>query len=205
MATQVANAAVNNGRPDLAVDIVREMEKNGVLISIFTVSVLIKAYGRQGNHEDVTKVLASLNRRHLTPDLVLFNTAIDAYIRCGQRGLASLILKEIIRRGLKPNARSFNPILKGLARSGKIEEMDSVRREMKKRGVQANGYTFNAVTSAYVKQGEWEKAKTALHDLERLDDKEAGRNLAVGYTTVISGYAAQGQINDALKTSKGHG
>eukprot|EP00177_Eucheuma_denticulatum_P006644 GFKZ01012089.1.p1 GENE.GFKZ01012089.1~~GFKZ01012089.1.p1 ORF type:complete len:774 (-),score=116.62 GFKZ01012089.1:952-3273(-) len=202
MVTQIANAAINSGRPDLAVDMVREMERNGVLISIFTVSVLIKAHGRQGNHEDITKMVASLNRRDLTPDLILFNTAIDAYIRCGQRGLAFSILKEIIRKGLKPNARSFNPILKGLARSGKIEEMNAVMNEMVKRGVQASGYTFNAVISAYVKQGDWDKAMAALHNLERLDDREAERNLAVGYTTLISGYAAQGKVNDAMQLLK---
>lgn len=194
---QVANAAVENGKPDVAMDVITQMERNGTPMSVFIMSVLIKAHGRLCDAEGVTRVLAEMNRRNLTPDLVLFNAAIDAYVRCGEIGTARAMLRQILMRRLKPNSRSFNPLLRSLARAGKVEEIMVLRREMEKRGVRASGHTINAIIKGLVMNGEWDKALSLLKDLDGV--KTGKRDLTVGYTIVVSALAEKGYVDSALE------
>lgn len=193
---QVAHAAIENGKPDVAVEVLTEMERHGVLLNVFTMSVLIKAHGRLSNAEGVTRVLAAIDRQKVAPDLVVFNAAIDAYVRCEKRGMARAVLREIVRRGLKPNSKSFNPVLRSLARVGKVEEIMLIMKEMEKKGVKASGHTFNAIIKGFVMNGEWEKALSLLENLDEMG--ESRRDVAVGYTIIISALAEKGSVARAL-------
>lgn len=195
MVTQVANAAVNKGRADVAVQVVNDMEKNGTHMTIFTVSVLIKAYGRLSDANGVTKVLAMLSRRDLTPDLVVYNGAIDAYVRSGEKGMASAVLREILRRGLSPNAKSYNPLMRGLSRSGNIDDILKLKLEMEKRAIRPTGYTYNAMIRAFTKNDMFDNAVELLDEMEK---GVVGKDLGVAYTIVIGALAEKGRLKDSM-------
>lgn len=197
MVLQVAHAAVESGQPDVAVAVLTEMERHGESMNVFMMSVLIKAHGRMGDAEGVSRALAAIDRQEWSPDLVVFNTAIDAYVRCEKRGMAGTVLKEIVRRGLRPNSKSYNPVLRSLARVGKVEEIMAVMAEMERKGVKASGHTFNAIIKAFVMNEEWEKALSLLRNLDELD--EGKKDVAVGYTIVISALAENGFLEQALE------
>lgn len=223
MVTTMANAAIDVGRPDVAINAVQELKHHGIPFKVFTISVLIKAHGRQGNAEGVTKVLAGLADQGIEPDLIVFNTAIDAYARSGEKAMAGQVLREISRRGLTPNATSYNPILREVARSGRVEDALALRREMERRHIRLSPYTYNALIQSCVTAKRWSLATefliqsfaVAAENAKRYS-YESGRgrggeyqsespadamskDVAVGFTTVISGLALDGDIKRAVK------
>lgn len=216
MVTNMANSAVELGRPDIAVSALQKMEKQRVAFTVFTVSVLIKAHGRQRNVEGITNVLNGLVDRGIKPDLVVLNTAIDAYVRCGENGKAGQVLRDISKRGLAPNASSYNPILREIARSGKLEEALSLQEDMKRRNIKPSGYTYNALIQTAVTARQWTLAtdfliasSAAAQKWSRKGSRSRGENydgsaaaamskdVAVGFTTVISGLALNGDVKRA--------
>lgn len=223
MVARMANSAIEVGRPDVAVNAVQELDNHEVPFTVFTISVLIKAHGRQGNAKGVTKVLAELGDRGIEPDLVIFNTAIDAYVRSGEKVMAGQVLREINRRGLTPNATSYNPILREVARSGRLEDALALRRDMERRHIKPTSYTYNALIQTCVTAKRWALAMEFLRQsfaaagehAKRYSEKSGrglgaeyenkspagamSKDVAVGFTTVISGLALDGDIKRAVK------
>lgn len=208
MILRVANSAVDNGKPELACKLIIQMENNGIMPSIFIISVLIKAYGRLRHTDGITNVLSRLNRRNLEPDLIVFNSAIDAYMRCGEKAMASQVLQEIFRRRLSPNSRSYNPILRSLASAGKLQEALAIREDMIRRGVVPCLHSYNALIHASVKSKEWTTAASFLNEAiatveensrDRRNKVRNYKDLCVGFTSVISGIAMEDKIDDALE------
>lgn len=222
MVTQIANSAIRTGRSDVAVKIVREMEAQGVRASIFTISVLINALGRQENPDAVKRVLAGLEGSGLKPDAIVINTAIEAFIRCGERKIALQLLRRMSQYGLTPTVRSFNPIFRDLARNSKIEEMEALRKEMERLQIAPTSRTYNAFIHVHVKSRNWKRAAELLNESatlaeetqesEMLPEEDStskprrqgkspvfmSQGTAVGYTTVISGLAVAKDIKHAM-------
>lgn len=221
MVTMMAKSAIDLGRPEIAIDAVQDLDKYGIPFTVFTVSVLIKAHGRQASSAGVTKVLEGLEGRGIEPDLIVFNTAIDAYVRCGEREKAGHMLREVTRRGLTPNATSYNPILRDIAQSGKLEEAMALRHDMERRHIKPSAYTYNALIQTAVTAKKWTLATEYLiqssaaaqkarrygaesgqgvgggHKSDDLQPSTMSKDVAVGFTTVISGLAMDGDIKRA--------
>ena len=215
MVTQTANAAVQNGRPELALSLLKQMNEHDILPTIFSVSVQIKAYGRQGRPDSILNLLSSLNRLDVYPDIVVYNTAIDAFIRCNDFSSAMQVLSEIERRGLEQTVRSYNPIIKHLASQGRLDQAFALRKTMEDKGIRATPYTINALLFGCTKTKQWDIAKDLLLESHSMDDETPtsslnhieprtkshqglSKNIIVGYTTVISGLATNNKMPAAL-------
>lgn len=197
MVAQVANAAVNHGLPEIAVSVMRRMEEEGVSHTRFSVSVLIKAFGRQRRADMLDSFLRRI-QGDVEPDLIVFNATIDAYVRCGRLDRARGVLALLKKCGFVPNANSYNPILRGLARRRLVDEVFEVRREIEECGVDIGVYGINACLYAVV-VGDTPDFERAFVLLQEARDRggEDLKNVVVAYTTVISALARKGVYNRA--------
>merc|ERR1719189_2699576 len=86
----LVNAAVVSGRGDFreAWDTIEIMERSGVAVDHYTISIMMKALKKVQNPKDVAKALALFDRSGLDvcSDEILLNTVLETCIRHRQLG-----------------------------------------------------------------------------------------------------------------------
>lgn len=197
LVTQVANSAVDSGKSAAAIRMLRLMERNGVPFTLFSTSVLFKAYGREGRPEMIRQALEDMR---LAPDVIVLNSAIDAYVRCNELPAAMNLIRDMQNFELTPNARSYNPVMRHLAQFGKMNAAFSLYDEMMKRNIAPSARTVNALIHACVQAEDWKKARQLLAEAVEADPDprtSVNKDLLVAYTTLISGLATQGDMRGA--------
>merc|ERR1711964_697731 len=72
-----------------------------------------------------------MQRRHLEPDVVTFNSVINAKAHRGLFDEVVILLKEMQALGLHPNERTFNSIICAQALRGEFDVVYSLYTQMK--------------------------------------------------------------------------
>lgn len=210
---RVANAAVACGEFVLVGRLFRRMVEEGGVMGAFSYSVLLKSHGRARNIAGVRSVVAVVKARAVPVDAVLFNSAIDALVRCADIDAAAALVSEPDFRDLL-QTRSFNTLIKGFARKGMLAKAFQTRSDMQRLGCVPNQVTDNTLIAACVSAGDYERAwkladqvaAAPLSDTAPLERAVASspdgeptitNQLSVALTSLLTGLAADGKINDA--------
>jgi pentatricopeptide repeat protein len=184
-------------------------------------SLMLKGYGKQNNEAMITKTLHTCYSGRVTPDTVLFNSALDAYIRCGHANIAvqlfdSVILQDVKKNltekrslavelihyfkmfNLEPNVRTFNILIKSM-RGLKAEDANEMFKRcldmvqlMRTYGMEPDSVTMNTLVDLSVRVGNLEAAEKIIRVLRSAPGVE-------GYTSLISGYAAAGDLKNMFR------
>lgn len=210
----VANGCVEGGRVDLAVRFIGDMERRGIGAGVFCYSVLLKGYGRKKRGVMVGKVVDGIVRRGLKWDVVLLNAAVDAFVRCGLMDEAERFVGEGVGGGVGglANVRTYNTLLKGFAQRKMVIKAFSIADTMKTLGILPDTVTINSLILACVRTGKyaeaWELIDSQWNVMEKVKARGNGpgvseslmlnRQMVIALTTIISGVAQSGQIDQAL-------
>lgn len=205
---------------DDAYKIVKYLQSKNVVLSSKVYSILFNIYSRQ---MDVTMIdllfteVCALSSSKLDIDIVLINTIINSYIRCGSIDRAIFVFASMNTRysyfyrftssksPLKatilswkavPNVRTYNILLKAARKLDSIdiygkEIRDNISRLMQEDAVVGDAITKNTLLDFCRLSNDYDDAEELLN---------SGVALGVeGYTSIISGYASNGEYDKAIK------
>eukprot|EP00804_Cyclotella_cryptica_P019594 CCRYP_014336-RA/>CCRYP_014336-RA protein AED:0.00 eAED:-0.00 QI:94/0/0.5/1/1/1/2/0/1025 len=177
-------------------------------------SILLKAYGRWRDVENVETTLWHARRNGVLPDIVMANTVLDAYVNCGLVGKAEELFDALAGKDgasssvavrdywplLPPNIRTYNTMLKGMATEGRLDDALILSDTMLAKGIW-DDITTNTLVKVAVTAQEFEVAESLLanHTSTNLPPSRSDHPNVEAYTELIDGYAKDGQLEKALE------
>jgi len=141
-------------------------------------SILVKAYGRWKDVENVEMSLLHAQRNGVVPDVVMANTVLDAYVNCGMLDRAQGVFRTMTENNgrmeeegvgedggywplIQPNARTYNTLLKGMAEEGDVRSAVKLSKVVRRKGLW-DDVTTNTLIKAAVTAGDFDAAETLL-------------------------------------------
>eukprot|EP00929_Paragymnodinium_shiwhaense_P121936 TRINITY_DN9438_c0_g2_i2.p1 TRINITY_DN9438_c0_g2~~TRINITY_DN9438_c0_g2_i2.p1 ORF type:complete len:839 (+),score=235.45 TRINITY_DN9438_c0_g2_i2:187-2703(+) len=209
----LVNAAISAGDVRLAWDMIDEMERRGVKIDCYTVSIMMTAAKKAKDGKEAERALSILDRaRDVSPveDDILFNTVLDACIqRRDKRRLARVVrtFEEPLAvlgpatsssaSRASPSVHTYGLLIKACSLLERVDKCHVLWREMTGKGIQPNQITLSCMIDALVCAGQ---AAEALR-LFRKWQPTIPANTVI-YATLIKGCASTGDAHGAVALYK---
>ena len=190
----------------------QERTRHAPPLSPVTYSILLNAYGRAQDPENVEMSVLHAKRNAVVPDIVMANTLVDAYVNCGQMDKAQDVFRSLnsmawTKSGdvefwprMQPNSRTYNTLLKGFAELGDVKEAMKLSREAKAQGLW-DEITTNTLVKTAVTAGEFDLAEGILtnYTVGARNARRIDHPNVEAYTELLDGYAKDGQLDNALR------
>ncbi|KAL9186472.1 hypothetical protein ACHAXT_005710 [Thalassiosira profunda] len=199
-----------------ALDLLTQLETDGLEPTIVTYGSLMTACERVGDVEAASRVFRMVKAQGLTANEIIYGAAISCCRRARQPDRALLLLRKMISEELAPNTATFNTVIAALAEGGRRqaersqtssadsnegplwEKALAVYRAMKSTrappGVQPNRQTYNILVRCLASGLHPGHAEAVLHDM-----REAGFVPDVDlYTMTVRSYERCGSPMKAL-------
>ena len=226
--TALIAAYAYRGRGHMALDLFARMQEGGVSPNPITFACVLKACGHMRFISKGEQIHAHIASRKGNLDLgehkvTLGNALVDMYAKCGMVGKAhrtfdQLPAKDIVtwnilvtayahhehgdealkcfsqmqNEGFLPDVVTFSSVLKACSDVGSLEKGEEIHMEVRKQGLLENSTVIgNALVDMYAKCGVLRKAQEVFEGLPAPD--------AISWTTLITGYAHQGEGENACK------
>ncbi|KAH7421346.1 hypothetical protein KP509_13G052000 [Ceratopteris richardii] len=213
-----------HGQYEQALNSYHCMQLEGLSPDVITLTCMLKACANTRQNDKGEQIHDEIIRQGLLDtDVVLGNTLVDMYIKCGAFAKAERLLRELPIRdvvswsaliagyaqvgqgaqalmcfeqmqeeGLSPDAMTFACILKACGSMKVVDEGEKIHEEIVRWGLLKNNVVLgNALLHMYVKFGNLDRAYEVLKTLSPRD--------VVSWSTLIAGYAQDGQGEQALK------
>jgi pentatricopeptide repeat protein len=160
-----------------------DMMKNDVVLG----SSLVDMYARCGMPARAHDVLFELPVRNIAS----WSALISGYAQHGEGREVIKCIEQMRREGISPNAITFTSILNGCGISGAIDWGKRLHDEIVSTGLLEKDHLLQvALVNMYIKCGALAKAREAIEELSV--------KCPTLWTSLISGYAQQGQGMEAL-------
>ncbi|KAH7365213.1 hypothetical protein KP509_18G014200 [Ceratopteris richardii] len=189
--TSLMAGYAENGQGEEALDLLEQMQLEGVSPNAVTYVSGLKSCGSTGSIDKGTEIHMEIERQGLLEkDLVLGNTLIDMYTKCGllsraQQVFNSLPVKDVI---------SWNVLLSGYSQLGKGGDVGNVLEKMLTQNIRPDMVTFIIVLSACLRAGLLHKSETYFENMS----KEFGILPSIKHRTcLVDHFCRAGQLDKA--------
>ena len=159
-----------------ALQLLHEMEANGISPTEVSYSVAIKACGKSGQWENALDLLDGMRSKKMKINIYVYNAAIGAMAKAAKQRIKTI----------------HNNTGKLLS----VEVM-SLLSKMRTDGIEPDGFSFSSAISCYGSEGEWEEALRTIQEM-----RNGGPNIQpnkVAYTAAISSCGRSGQVDVAAQ------
>jgi len=194
------NAAVTSrsGNFDEAWEIIDLMEKSGVKVDHYTISIMMKSLKKARNNHDVQRALALLDRTgiEVCSDEILLNTVLETCIRHRENARLKAVVAAYRRSDMRPSVHTYGSLIKACSNLKKVDQCQAFWREMEEvRGMDPNDIVLGCMLDALVCNG-------MVNDAVVLFNKWKVKVQAntVMYSTIIKGFANSHQAEQAMAT-----
>ncbi|KAJ6423265.1 hypothetical protein OIU84_024246 [Salix udensis] len=183
----------------LALDIVDQMCKEGLTVSINTIHSILNATEESLNFNLVRRIYSLIYQLHLTPNNETFRSMISLSVKMKDFEGAYGLLDDLKKLNLAPTASMYNAIMGGYFREKNIRGALMVLKQMKLADVKPDSSSYSYLISncnneeEIIKYYEEMKAKQVL-----LDKDFPIKNLNEIRSVLVSALASHGQMTDAL-------
>ncbi|KAL2950624.1 hypothetical protein AAZX31_19G000100 [Glycine max] len=143
------------------------MEREGVVASLVTYTILIEWYASSGRIGEAEKVYEEMCERNVEMDVYVYTSMISWNCRAGNVRRASALFDEMICRGIVPNTHTFGTLISGVCKAGQMEAAEILLEEMQCKGVDLNVVIFNTMMDGYCKRGMMDEAFRLQDIMER--------------------------------------
>merc|ERR1719473_1824857 len=134
----VIDALVNNGFPDEAFDLVREIKADEdckEILNTVIYSTLLKGFAQSRQPGRVQDVFEEMKEMGISCNTVSYNTMLDANARTGKMDRADELFREMQASGVSPDVITYSTLVKGYCQAGDIDRGYQVLNEMVANGV----------------------------------------------------------------------
>merc|ERR1719506_2236580 len=194
----VIDALVNNGFPDEALSLVREIKADEScrdILNTVIYSTLLKGFAQARQPGRVQDVFEEMKEMGIACNTVSYNTMLDANARTGKMDRADELFQEMVASGVEPDVITYSTLVKGYCQAGDIGRAFEILREMKADGKYApDEIMYNSLLNGCAKQGLVQDALWLLEDM-----KETGvspSNYTLSITVKLMGRARK--LNQAF-------
>ncbi|KAG2719881.1 hypothetical protein I3843_02G006600 [Carya illinoinensis] len=150
-------------------------------------SALSDMYAKCGSIEEARCIFDKMVDR----DVVSWTAMIHRYFEDGRREEGFAFFSELMRSGIRPNEFTFAGVLNACADHAAEDLGKQVHGYMTRIGFDPISFAASALVHMYSKCGNIENAKRVFNGMPQPD--------LVSWTSLIVGYAQNGQPNEALK------
>ncbi|KAL8038430.1 hypothetical protein ABFX02_11G106200 [Erythranthe guttata] len=180
-----ASAAIQSLR--LGKEIHAHITRMGLDSDAVVWSALLDVYGKCGSLNEAKYIFD----RTVGNDIVSWTTMIDRYFGDGKWEEGLSLFSDFLSSGIKPNEFTFAGVLNACAHQTAEELGRQVHGLMMRIGFDPTSFAASALVHMYTKCGSVERANRVFNWLPKPD--------LVSYTSLINGYAQNGQPHEALK------
>mmetsp|Transcript_50540 Transcript_50540/g.156405 ORF Transcript_50540/g.156405 Transcript_50540/m.156405 type:complete len:1063 (-) Transcript_50540:142-3330(-) len=194
----IVNAAVSsaNGNFREAWETIELMERNGVAVDHYTISIMMKAMKRVKNPKDVAKVLSLMDRSgiNVCSDEILLNTVLETCIRHREHRRLEGVLATYATCSLRPSVHTYGSLIKACSTLRNVPRCWDFWHEMQEqRGMDPNDIVLGCMLDALV-------CNSCIEDAVQLLGKWKSKvppNTVI-YSTIIKGFANTHQADRAM-------
>ncbi|XP_020519884.1 pentatricopeptide repeat-containing protein At3g04130, mitochondrial isoform X2 [Amborella trichopoda] len=175
-------------------DIVEEMRKIGGLISLSTVSKMMRRLSGAGKWKDTIDVFYGIESLGLRKDTSSMNVVLDTL--CKERNVErARDLFLVLGREIPPNAHTFNVLIHGWCKAKRLEEAEWTMREMKGYGFNPCVISYTSLVEAYCSLHDFQNVEALLNEMEAKGCPPS----VVTYTVVMHAFGKAKETQEALR------
>ncbi|MCL7036939.1 hypothetical protein MKW94_004130 [Papaver nudicaule] len=183
-------ASVNEGDPDKAFLLFRQMKQSGFEPNFLTFPFIAKACGKLSNFKLAEAIHTHVVKSPFCYDIFVQTSMVDMYSKCDQLDIAYKLFKEMPDR----DAASWNVMIMGFAQMGLFDKVLILLTQMRLSGFRPDSVTVIALTQSSCNSASGLNALKAVHSFgTRIG---VGNDISVS-NTWISAYA---KFNDLLSS-----
>jgi pentatricopeptide repeat protein len=191
------NAAVSKGFFREAWDSVDTMERKGVPVDRYTVSIMMKALKKAKDVRDIGRTFQLLDRAKLDvcSDEVLLNTVLETCIRHRELQRVSEIISSMSQTQMQPSIHTYGSLIKACSLLKRLDQCWEFWRDMvERRALQPNDIVLGCMLDALVCNNRIDEAV----NLFKAWKAQVPPN-TVMYSTLIKGFANSRQAARAME------
>ncbi|KAK2988506.1 hypothetical protein RJ640_009548, partial [Escallonia rubra] len=181
-----------NGKPEEAIDLFRDMGKQGAKYDPVSISAALSACSNIPAIHHGKEIHGFMTRGTLKSDLFAESALIDMYAKCGNLELARRVFNMMESK----NEVSWNSIIAAYGNHGRLMESLLLFSDMEEEGFQPDHVTFLAIISACGHAGRVEEANHYFNCM-RQDYGIPAR--MEHYACMIDLFGRAGRLNEALQ------
>merc|ERR1719420_233828 len=167
----VVDALVNNGFPDEALALVREIRDDDTCADILNTvfySTLLKGFAQARQPNRVQDVFEEMKEMGIACNTVSYNTMLDANARTGKMDRADELFRDMQACGVSPDVITYSTLVKGYCQAGDIDQGFQVLKDMVNAGVhEPDEILYNSLLDGCAKQHRVDDALKLLEDMHK--------------------------------------
>ncbi|KAH7690807.1 leucine-rich PPR motif-containing protein mitochondrial protein [Dioscorea alata] len=172
------------------------MSRLGILPDVFTVSIVVNAYCRDGEVQKGLGFVEEMERKGFEVNIVAYHALINGYCSVGEMEVALSLFRLMVGKGILPNAVSYTLLIKGYCKQGKIAKAEEIIKEMKEMPcLAADEVAYGVIINAYCQLGKMDDA-IRVRDNMQIDALKPNISIC---NTIINGYCKAGRVKEAEK------
>merc|ERR1719183_2360421 len=179
----VIDALVNNGFPDEALSLVREIREDETckdILNTVIYSTLLKGFAQARQPGRVQDVFEEMKDMGIACNTVSYNTMLDANARTGKMDRADELFRDMIASGVSPDVITYSTLVKGYCRAGDIDQGFQVLRDMVKGGVhEPDEILYNSLLDGCAKQHRVDDALKLVEDMHKHNVRPSNFTLSI--------------------------
>merc|ERR1719238_2434227 len=179
----VIDALVNNGFPDEALSLVREMKEDETckdILNTVIYSTLLKGFAQARQPGRVQEVFEEMKEMGIACNTVSYNTMLDANARTGKMDRADELFREMVASGVSPDVITYSTLVKGYCQAGDIDRGYQVLKEMVSSGVhEPDEILYNSLLDGCAKQHRVDDALKLVEDMHKNNVRPSNFTLSI--------------------------
>merc|ERR1719388_615808 len=179
----VIDALVNNGFPDEALSLVREMKEDDMckdILNTVIYSTLLKGFAQARQPGRVQEVFEEMKEMGIACNTVSYNTMLDANARTGKMDRADELFREMLASGVSPDVITYSTLVKGYCQAGEIDQGFQVLKDMVSTGVhEPDEILYNSLLDGCAKQHRVDDALKLVEDMHKNNVRPSNFTLSI--------------------------
>ncbi|GLT29648.1 hypothetical protein SLA2020_045010 [Shorea laevis] len=171
----------------------REMVDKGIKPDVFSYTILIDKFSKEGNVEKATGFLWKMLKDGVKANVVTYTAIMLGFCKKGKLEEAFTILKEVEDMGIEVDEFMYATLIDGVCRRGELDHAFDLLHEMEKKMVKPSIITYNTVINGLCKVGRTFEADKFL---KRVDGD------IVTYSTLLHHYTEDENVHGILETKR---
>ncbi|XP_030523525.1 pentatricopeptide repeat-containing protein At4g21300 isoform X1 [Rhodamnia argentea] len=184
-----------NGKPEVAIQLFREMGLNGIKYDCVSISSALSACASLPALYHGKEIHGYMTRCLFCHDVYAETALIDMYAKCGHLEFARCVFETVGEK----NEVSWNSMIAAYGSHGLLRECLSLFYEMQDNGIQPDDVTFLTVMSACGHAGQIDKGIQFFHCMT---EKYGIRAKMEHFSCMVDLFGRAGRLDEAFKTIK---
>ncbi|KAL5557257.1 hypothetical protein UlMin_039493 [Ulmus minor] len=192
----------DSGKPEKAMEIMRDMEKNGLEVTAVTFTTVMDALYRKGKSEEAEGLWETMLENGCEIDVAAYNVRIMHSHGGGEPEKVQALIEEMGNAGLKPDTISYNYLMTCYCKGGKMDEAKKVYEGLEEKGCNPNAATFRTLIFYLCRNEDFEKGYKVFKKsvkVHKIPDFNTLKHLAYGLVKKKKMKEAKGMIRTIKK------